>query len=101
MGQRLDLQTMLETLLGSSNVYFQPPATLTMAYPCIVYTRDAEDKTFAGNLPYKNVLRYQVTLIDRNPDSLILKKLSALPLSTYDRFYIADNLNHDVYRLYF
>ena len=37
---RLELQDLLETVLGSQYVYFQPPATLRMRYPCIVYARD-------------------------------------------------------------
>ena len=52
MGQRLDLQTELEELLGSRNVYFQPPESLRMNYPCIRYTRSSGETTFADNKPY-------------------------------------------------
>lgn len=101
MAQRLELQTLLKNLLGSDHVYFQPPATLGLEYPCIVYHRDNEDATFADNKPYSRKKRYTVTVIDRNPDSLIPDKVGALPLCTYNRFYTADNLNHDVYTLFF
>lgn len=101
MAQRLDLQARLSALLGSSNVYFQPPPTIQMNYPAIVYKRDDIRTEFANDKPYKNKTRYQVTVIDRNPDSLIPAKVGQLPMCVFDRFYTADNLNHDVYTLYF
>ena len=65
MASRLDLQTILESLLGSQNVYFQPPSDLQMTYPCIVYKRDNASTEFAGNKPYRYEKRYQVTFIVR------------------------------------
>jgi len=99
MGQRLDLHAIFKTI--TTNVYFQPPPDLEMAYPCIVYERDAADTKFADNKPYDYTQRYQVTLIDRNPDSIILDKIKGLPSCTFDRHYAANNLNHDVFKLYY
>lgn len=101
MAQRLDLQATLVSLLGSGNVYFQPPPTLKMQYPCIVYNRDDARTDFAGNKPYSYRKQYLVTVIDANPDSLIPDKVAALPLCVFDRFYTANNLNHDVYKIFF
>lgn len=101
MAQRLDLQAILVGILGSGNVYFQPPNGLKMQYPCIVYKRDDSLTEFAANKPYKYRKQYLVTVIDRDPDSLIPDKVAALPLCVFDRFYTADNLNHDVYKLFF
>jgi len=101
MAPRLQLQSLLESLLGSSNVYFQPPANVQMKYPCIVYSRDKADTKFANNNPYRHTKRYQVTVIDRDPDSGIPDKIAALPMSAFNRFFTADNLNHDVYTLFF
>lgn len=101
MPTRLDLQQLLVTLLGSNNVYFQPPSNLQMEYPCIVYRRDDIEMEHADNTPYKNRTRYLVTVIDRDPDSDIPRKIGELPLVAFDRFYTADNLNHDVYRMFF
>lgn len=101
MAQRLELQNLLVNLLGSGNVYFQPPPTVKMQYPCIVYHRDNSTTRYADNNPYKNDKRYQVIVIDSNPDSDIPDKVAALPMCSYDRFYTADNLNHDVYNLFF
>lgn len=99
MGQRLQLQTLLKTL--AENVYFQPPSNISLVYPCIVYSRDYAETLFADNSPYRHTKRYQVTVIDRNPDSDIPDKVAKLPLSAYDRNFVVDNLNHDVFRLYF
>ena len=100
MGQRLELQTKLEELLGAPHVYFQPPANVQMQYPCIVYSRDDADTQFADNEMYRYCKRYQVTCISRDPDSPTPDKVAALPMCTFNRFYISDNLNHDVFNLY-
>lgn len=101
MAPRTSLQTLLETILGSRNVYFQPPSTLDMAYPCIVYELFTRDTVFADNNPYLSNKRYKITVIDRNPDSLIPDKLLALPKCSFDRRFVADNLNHDTFSIYF
>lgn len=101
MAPRPNLQILLETLLGSRNVYFQPPTNVVMNYPCIVYRRDDKITLHANDKPYKHRKRYQVTVIDRNPDSAIPDKIAELPLCSFDRFFTADNLNHDVFQLFF
>ena len=101
MGQRLELQTILEGILNSRHVYFQPPANVQMQYPCIVYKRDIAVAQFAGNKPYRYTKRYEVTIIDSDPDGQISDKVAILPMCTHNRFFTADNLNHDVFILYF
>jgi len=101
MAQRLELQALLVDLLGSNNVYFQPPPTVQMVYPCIVYKRDNVQTDFADDRPYSLAKRYLVTVIDPNPDSPLHEKVAQLPKCIFDRFYTADNLNHDVFRLFF
>lgn len=98
---RSQLQTLLEGLVGSGKVYFQPPESVQMEYPCIVYARDGSDSRFADNDPYKIVKRYQVTVIDRDPDSEIPDKVEELRLCTRSAFFTSENLNHDVFILYF
>jgi hypothetical protein len=99
MGQRLLLHQLLETFCD--NVYFQPPTNVTLKYPCIVYKRDFADTKFADDGPYSYVKRYMITVIDRDPDSEIPSKVALMPLCLFNRFYTADNLNHDVYNVYF
>lgn len=101
MGQRLDLQAILEGLLGSPNVYFQPPANVVMQYPCIVYQRDNAITEFAENRPYRYTQRYQVTVIDRHPENAVLSLIKELPMCLYNRYFAADGLNHDVFILYY
>lgn len=72
-----------------------------MEYPAIVYKRETASTEFAGNDPYRYTKRYQVTVIDRNPDSEIPDKVAAMPMCVHNRFFTANNLNHDVFVLYF
>lgn len=101
MGSRLELQTLFENLLGSRNVYYQPPASIFIKYPAIVYSRYDIENTFANNGVYLQATAYQVTVIDEDPDSEIVKKVSKLPMCNFDRHFVSDNLNHDVFTLYF
>lgn len=101
MRNRVDLQYLLEGILGSKNVYFQPPASLVMKYPAIVYSRSDIENFHADNGVYAQAVAYQVTVIDKNPDSEYVKKISMLPLCIYDRHYTSDNLNHDVFTIYY
>ena len=101
MSSRTELQTLLESILGTDAVYFQPPSNLEMKYPCIIYRRTKIDTRFANNSPYSHKKKYMVTVIDKNPDSLIPDKIVKLPACTHDRQYTASNLNHDVFTLYY
>lgn len=99
MVPRLSLHQILKTF--TDNVYFQPPTNIKLSYPCIIYKRDSADTKFANDKPYNHKLRYMVTVIDRDPDSDIPNKVASMPMSLFNRFYTADNLNHDVYNVYF
>lgn len=99
MGQRLQLHQLLEALVD--HVYFQPPTNIKLEYPCIVYKRGFADTQFADDYPYSYTKRYMITVIDPDPDSEIPSKVAALPMSLFNRFYTADDLNHDVYNVYF
>lgn len=98
---RLKLQTTLEELLGMKHVYYQPPASIKMEYPAIVYSRKKIDKKVANNAAYLLTNCYEIIVIDKKPDNPVIEKLLALPMCSYDRSYKSDNLNHDVLTLYF
>lgn len=100
MSNRLELQTRLEEILGSRNCYFQPPASVKMQYPAIVYSLDSIEKMHANDDMYKALTAYSVTLIDKNPDTEFLVPLLKLKYCRFIRFYTADNLNHWVFTLY-
>ena len=101
MDRRLSLQEILVNILGSNNVYFQPPETIKLQYPCIIYERSDISQVYADNQTYMNRVRYSLTLITRSPESDLVKEILALPYCSYDRYYAADTLNHDVFTLYF
>lgn len=101
MDQRLKLQAILEELLGSRNVYYQPPATIQMSYPAIVYSKEGYNKKDANDSTYLKKKRYQLTVIDRRPDNPVIEKLMELPLCGYDRHFTSDNLHHDVLTIYY
>jgi hypothetical protein len=99
MAPRLQLHDALKSF--TDNVYFQPPENITLEYPCIIYQRDYAETKFADDIPYNFTLRYVVTVIDRDPDSDIPGKVASMPMCLYNRFFTADNLNHDVFRVFF
>lgn len=101
MALRQELQQLLESF--TEHVYFQPPVNVQMQFPCIVYARDAvpTGAEHADNRPYRIIKRYQVTVIDRNPDSDLPDKVEELPTCRFDRSFVADSLNHYVFNLFF
>lgn len=101
MRTREDLQTFLEELIGSKNVYFQPPESYKMSYPAIKYSLSDVDNKFANNNVYIQDIRYMLTVMDYDPDSEIFHKLSKLPKCSFDRSYAKDNLNHFIFELYY
>lgn len=101
ISRRIELHSILTALASPNNVYFQPPYTIKMTYPCIVYNLDGIDITYANSIKYKNKKRYIVTVIDQNPDSEIPNKILTLEYSSFDRHFISDNLNHYTFTLYF
>lgn len=101
MGKQIQLQQLLEELVESENVYFQPPPTFKMEYPCIVYSRNNIVTTFANDKPYNHVTGYQLKVLDYEPDGNFIKKVSTLPMCSFERHYTVDNLNHDVYNIFY
>ena len=101
MSSRLDLQALLESILGSRNVYFQPPESIKMNYPAIVYGLEKIENMFADDRVYLSQKAYSITVIDKDPDSEIIDKLVALPKCRFNRHFKSENLNHDVFSLYY
>ena len=101
MATRLELQTKLEELLGSRNVYYQPPASKQMEYPAIKYSKSDIQSRFANGSAYSLLNCYEIIVIDRKPDNAVINKLLNLPYCSFDRHYTSDNLNHDVLTLYY
>lgn len=98
---RLTLQNKLEEILGSRNVYYQPPESMKIEYPAIIYSKNNIEIKYANNNLYFKKNRYEIIVIDRKPDNPVIDKILELELSSFDRHYISENLNHDVLTLYF
>lgn len=101
MDRRLELHAVLTDIPGVKKVYFQPPESVHLEYPCIIYKRDNIWTEFANNGPYTNKKRYNVTVIDQNPDSAIPDIVKNLPLSRFNTHFTKDRLNHDIFTLFF
>lgn len=99
MALRLELQSLLEEL--TDHVYFQPPANIQMLYPCIIYSRDGSSSDHADNELYRHAKRYQITVVDRDPDTELADQVEALRYVSFVRFFAADDLNHYVFTLFF
>lgn len=100
MANRALLQSKLEGVLGSEEVHFQAPPSIGMKYPAIVYEFSNMRNSYANNNIYRKARCYQVTLIDKNPDSEFVDKLLELPMCSFDRHFRADNLNHYIFTIY-
>lgn len=82
--------------------YFQPPASVNMLYPAIKYSLTGVDSKRANDKRYLNTDRYELTLIDYDPDNPLHDKiLDHFQMISFDRAYTADGLNHKVYTLYY
>ena len=101
MANRPDLQAMLEEILGSRNVYFDPPESVRMKYPAIRYSRKKIGNTYANNSVYRQNNSYELIVIYDDPDSDLPIRISTLPFSSHDRSYKANNLYHDVFTIYY
>lgn len=101
MASRLELQSKLEELLDSRNVYYQPPESLKMEYPAIRYSRNIIDGRHADNMKYTVLNAYQIIVIDRRPDNNVIQEILELPYSSHEDHYVSDNLHHDVINLYY
>lgn len=99
MRNRLTLQSMLESLLGSRNVYFRAPTSAMMRYPAIVYRLSDIDNTHANDGVYASQKVYEIIVIDEDPDSLVRDKVNNLQSANFVREYFSDGLNHWVFNI--
>ena len=98
--RRVELQRMLESMLGSRNVYFQPPTGTKLQYPCIVYNLDTANDVHANDRIYRRLYRYSLTYITKNPEDPMRDTIDDLQYCSFNRFFSSDNLNHYVYTIY-
>lgn len=106
MASRLSLHEDLKTLLGSNNVYYQPPESLKIKYPCFIYRLSAANVHAADNNIYLYNRQYQLTYITKDPDSELIdeipkyfaRKFKGCRMSAH---FTSDNLNHYNYTIHY
>lgn len=107
MDPRLKLHNLLETtftdatgISPNGRVYYQPPESVRLSYPCILYKLSDMPSRSANNRPYIVNHTYELTVIDRDPLSALREKIAQLPRCILIRSFEADNLHHYVFRIY-
>lgn len=101
MGQRQKLHNLIKKQFDSNpHVYYQPPASVKLAYPCVVYILDDMPPIYANNLPYHWDHCYTLTVIDRDPDSKLRERIAALPTCRFARAMCVDNLHHFIFKIF-
>lgn len=114
---RSELQHILEEIFsifseadGFQHVYFQPGANITIHYPCVIYKRDGSRPLYADNKKYLENWSYMLDIADYDPigsrinaegTKTIIDAISELPRCSYIRHYVMDNINHDVFKIYY
>ena len=102
MDRRIELHDKLIDILGNRNVYFQPPASVQLSYPCVIYNLGIGDIKRADNSVYAYTNSYEITFIYKKPNMDILEQmLRSFSMCSVSRVYVADNLNHYVFNVYY
>lgn len=96
---RLNLHNTL--LRFCNNVYFQPPASVKLKYPCIIYELDDIEKLNASDIGYKIDHRYSITYITKDPVDNVIDELVKLQMCVFERYFVSDNLHHYNYTIYY
>lgn len=99
--RRLELHELLKSIMTNGNVYHQPPENIKLKYPCIVYERSRDFSMHADNKKYMKKLQYTITLIDKKSLSDYFEAILDLPYCSFDRHFTSDDLNHDVFTIYY
>lgn len=97
-----ELREILQEALGYVHLYFQPPASVQMKYDCIRYEEQTMKPQYADNKVYAAHTQYRVTVISRDPDCEIPRMLlERFQYCMPDRKYVADNLYHYPFTIYY
>ena len=100
MKSRIEIQEMLENIIGNSNVYFQEPPNTGMKYPCIVYRFSRFNQNNADNIPYLVTGRWEIHHMYKSiKNDLKEKIIFGVPFCSFDRRVINDGVYNDFYTL--
>lgn len=102
MARRLNLHEELTEELGIEYCYFQPPESIKIHYPCVIYKMDTGDTQFADDKPFLFRRRYELIIVSKDPDEELVDTIAYhFPMSRFGRFYTKDNLNYWTFQIYY
>lgn len=99
---RRELNDKLIAILGTENVYYNPPESVKMKYDAIVYSPAKASTVKADNRRYFKMKQYDGLIISRNPELELVEDFD-----TYFEFcdmgkpYTADNLWHWPFTIFY
>lgn len=98
------LRDQLYLVNNTKNVYYNPPSSIKMEFPCFRFEINNLDVKHADNKAYARKNRWAVTYISRSLEDIEKVQNEMLDIFQYCNFdtsFRADNLNHAVFNLYF
>lgn len=101
MADRQILAQKLISLMNGNRVYFQPPESIQLTYPCLIYQFETFDKRNANDRRYSKFKKYSLVYISKDSDDPMVDKIDELPYCEHKNRYVSDNLYHDSFILYF
>ena len=102
MKNRIDLHKEILNLVGVNvKVYYQPPSSVKITYPCVIYKLDSDKTKYANDIKYIKHKRYSLTIVTKDADSELPDLFDSLTYCKFDRMYMSENLYHYVYTIYY
>ena len=100
MKSRIEIQNLLEEILGSKEVYFQAPPNTGMSYPCMIYDFEGFDTSFADNRPYLVSGQWTVHHMYKSiKNDLKERMVLEEPFFRWDRRIKSDGVYNDYYKI--
>lgn len=100
---RIDLHNMIKSLTPTGwNIYFQPPESIKLSFPCIIYGRGEIDAKYADDKMYVGKRAYNVQIISRDPECTLAETLMMnISGCKSTGLSVIDNLYHDNLTIYY
>lgn len=98
---RFELHEKLCSILGSRNVYHDPPSNIQLKYPCIIYRRQPMESRQADNIKFIKWFPWDVQIIAKDPDfELFDTFLDNFDYGREGSPLVSDNLHHSNFTIY-
>lgn len=101
MHKQQEVQSILESILGSRNVYFQPPASVQIKFPAFIYFTGRVNDRFADDSRYLKRRPYEVQYVSKTFDEKFVNDMLELPYCELNTTFKKDNVYHYNFTIYF